>query len=258
QVAWAVDDRFADDAFAIKLLSLICYNLYNFGWIIGYAILVFAAIYFAQLENVAEGSGVYRADRLIVDETDASTGGLDPLDRIQRGLGLVALASAAAMYLMAIRNYFLPPDCQPVSLTDGTVLTAHCFSTFGFFDTSADALGAAISGQGIGAVFTGAAKAANSFTVGTLFAIALTFALFAYVDTKMRRIVRRGRRNTRTADGAVQAAASLEVTLRRRGLLVRALLILTAAALVWPNLTVVCVVVIAAGTLFVLRPAIEA
>ena len=261
QVAWAVDDRYAQNAIPIKALALICYNLYNFGWVISYAILVFAAIYMAQLESVAVGTGNYRADRLIVDEDAVQTGGFEALDRMQSSLGLVALASAGAMYLMAIRNYFLPPECQPISLPDGVDLTAHCFSTLGIFETSAAILGRTLSGLLGGEadpdfLFAGAAKSANSFTVGTLFAIVLTFALFTYVNSKLGRIVRRSRANSGQGGTSAPAGASLERTLRHRGFLVQALLLLSAAALVWPNLSVLYLIGVLVGIFFVMRPAV--
>jgi|GEM_PF-2183335 len=259
QVAWAVDARYAQSALAIKLLALICYNLYNFGWIIGYAILVFAAIFVAQLESVAEGTGNHRADRLIVEEDATQTGGFDALDRMQRSLSVVALASAAAMYLMAIRNYFLPPGCQPISLTEEVDLTAHCFSTLGIFETSAVVLGSSLGWGAEGAanrgiLWAGAAKSANSFTVGSLFAVALTLALFTYVNTKLGRIVRRSRLNAGQGGVPVSAARPLGRTLHRRGLLVQALLVLSAAALVWPNLSVIYGIAVGAGMLSVIRP----
>ena len=259
QVAWAIDVRFAENAFAIKVLAFVCYNLYDFGWVMGYAILVFAAIFAAQLERVAEGSGNYRADRLIVDKDAEWTGGFDALDRMQRSLGLVALASSAAMYLISIRNYFLPPGCQAVSLPDGSELTAHCFSTLGIFKTSAAVLQSTFASSSWfdpALLFAGPAVRANSFTIGTVFAIILTLTLFTYVNAKLGRIVRRSRANTGLGGTPSPAARPLTRVLRRRGLLIQHLLLATAAASVWPNLSVLYVMVVAIGAFLIVRPAV--
>lgn len=241
QVAWAVKDEFADGVTGIKLLALTVYEFYNFGWIMKFSIFVFLVFLLTELENVAQSAGHYKAEKLLLDSSDNDTGGFAAFERIQTAICAIAILSVCGMYLMAMRNYFLPPGCLPTTLSDGQVLTSHCYFTLGIVDTSARVFADLVIGTGAAdwsILFEKFAKTHNSFTIGSVFEDVLVIALFFFVNVKLVSTLRHCQQNTRLTGADPSIATGLILRLQRRSWYCIALLATGLLATLFPNLTI--------------------
>ncbi|WP_282610822.1 toll/interleukin-1 receptor domain-containing protein [Pelagibius sp. Alg239-R121] len=245
QVAWAVDKEFADRSIGIKFLSFFVYEFYNFGWIMKFSVFVFLIFLLTELENVAQSAGNYKAEKLLLDPSDPDAGGFSAFERIQTSICAVAILSICAMYLMAMRNYFLPPGCLPTILSDGQALTSHCYFTLGIVDTSARILIDLFVGVGTPSgsdwsiLFNKISNEHNSFTIGPVFENMLVIGLFFYVNDKLVGTLRHCQQNLRTVDATSLVASDLVHRLRRRSWYTVTLLLLGLLSALFPNFSVV-------------------
>ena len=157
----------------------------------------------SELENLARSAGQHKSEMLILDVSDQAGGGFDRLRQVQHYHSLFTLSSTATMFLMATRNFFLPPGCRvpPIDLSIAEPLTAHCTSTTGYFVTSFGLLWQLLS-----ATFRGESADwsllffvygdHNSFTLGPLYQVLLIGAFYMYISHKMRTIITAARANT--------------------------------------------------------------
>ncbi|MBL3572836.1 toll/interleukin-1 receptor domain-containing protein [Rhodovulum sulfidophilum] len=234
QVAWGLSPDFAPKALSIRIFSLICYELYNIGWILKFAVLIFAFILIAEIDDLSLGRGTYRSERLRFLDNGP---GVTELVNLRSLLALVALTSGVAMFIMAIRNQFLPPGCGALALRDGTELTAHCRSTIGTLATSfriiADEAGALFSGDGLlGSQLTAqfAAESYNTWTLGPVFETLMTLILFGYVALRLIAVVRSGASN---ADRS-EALQAVEKRMLLRSCLTIGVMVLACVSMIYP------------------------
>ncbi|MFK8033780.1 MAG: hypothetical protein AB8B94_06505 [Hyphomicrobiales bacterium] len=243
QVAWSLSTfDFSQNSLGIKIFAFICYELYNLGWITNFCIFIYAIFLVTELDNIAQSAGDYKAEKLVLDGSDPVAGGLDSFDRIHRLLAIAVLLGLATMYLMAIRNFFLPPGCRAIELLDGTLLSAHCFHTLGILQTSIQVFWDIITNLnsvGLGGFETLGTlpNSHNSFTMGAFYTVGIFVALFLFASIKMISFVRKCQENSGINPSGT--GAGLVQKIQKRVRIILAMSIIGVLAILFPITSVI-------------------
>jgi hypothetical protein len=219
----------AESAPAIATLSLCMYLVYGIGSAVTFSYFAFLFNFFSELSSLATSAGV-RSNRILrLDEADKESGGLATFDKIQRDHARFCYWSIFAMYLMALRNAYLPPVCRlPEGVASAPDMLQNC-STMGGFASNIylslqHMVRTLLEGRPDFSILFWTYSEQNTFVVGSLLYAALITSFFYLISWRMTSIIEMAR-----ASGDSHVGDPLLRQIRSQN--VRALVIMVAASI---------------------------
>lgn len=257
-IAWALFPALASEGDQIAVFSLLMYLVYGIGSMLTYSYYAFLFNFFAELSQLATSADVKTGTTLRLDVRDRDSGGLGAFKIIQRDHAAFCLWTLLAMYLMALRNAYLPLVCRipagVVAMLGGDdARLAQCSSMPAFASNiyySMSYFGRTLfSGHADLSVLVHTYSEQNPFILGSALYVCFIASFFFLISSRMKSIVQTARDHgdPRLADNllkrirfengrvmVIMTAGALSIVFLNLGLIVVALaLILFPAEYVW-------------------------
>jgi hypothetical protein len=256
-IAWAIRDALTDgkpvimslaaNAPIIAIFVLLMYLVYGIGSAVTYSYYAFLFNFFSELSQLATSAGVRSGQALRLDVSDRDAGGLAAFRTIQRDHAAFCLWTLFAMYLMALRNAYLPPVCRvPAGVaamvgSDGAGL-AQCSNMGSFasniYYSAIHFVGTLLSGKPDFGVLFHTYSEQNPFVLGTALYVCLITSFFVLISSRMKSIVETARHH---ADPSI--ADNLLRRIRFENGRVIAIMAIGALSMVFLNLGALVVIV---------------
>ncbi len=201
-IGWAIVDALAPSGLAITAFVLLMYIVYGVGSFLTYSYYAFLFNFFAELSQLATSAGSRSSEALRLDMSDRDAGGLASFRTIQRDHAAFCLWSLFAMYLMALRNAYLPLVCRlpagvASSLVDDDSRLGQCSNMVSFssniYRSTAHFVGSVLGGAPDFGVLFFAYSEQNLFVLGSLLHVCLITSFFYLISSRMTAIVETAR-----------------------------------------------------------------
>lgn len=235
-VAWRLGMAgLADAAGPITAFALAMYLVYGIGTAITFSYFAFLFNFFSELSSLASSAGSRSSGALKMDLADKDSGGLAAFDGIQRNHARFCYWSLFAMYLMCLRNAYLPPVCRlPEGVADEATMLEHCSSMGGFasniYHSLVYVIRTVLAGQADFSVLFFTYSQQNHFIVGSLLYAALITSFFYLISWRMTSIIEIARPH-----GATHLGDRLLRRIRAQNLRTLVLMMLATLATVFLN-----------------------
>ena len=211
-IGWQIEPLLSERGMAITIFVLGMYLVYGIGSALTYSYYAFLFNFFAELSQLATSAGARSSTVLRLNVADRSSGGLSAFAMIQRNHAVFCFWSLLAMYLMALRNAYLPLVCRlPAGSVNSAQLHAaaveQCSSMGGFalsiFRNSLDFLKSIWGGTPNWRTLFYAYSEQNHYVMGSMLYILFIASFFFLISNRMKSIVETARHD---ADPAVARA----------------------------------------------------
>lgn len=232
-IAWHIISGLGDQGLVITLFALGMYLVYGISSLLTYSYYAFLFNLFAELSQLAASAGTRSSIALRLDVNDRSSGGLGSFRTIQRNHAMFCFWSLFAMYLMALRNAYLPLVCRiPDGVKDGVdahrIATDQCSTMAGFalsiLRNSADFATSLLEAKPRWATLFHAYSEQNHYVMGSMLYILLIASFFFLISSRMKSIVENARHDA-------NPVIAQELLNRMRFENARVLIIMSAGAL---------------------------
>jgi hypothetical protein len=243
-IGWEVSRESKRFALLIPGFTLAGYLLYGVTTTVVFCTFVFLFFFFGELDSITESTGRRHGSVLRLDQQDAASGGMGALLSIQKSLAWSTVLFAFSMYLMSVRNSYLPAVCRaPESMASAfptAELLSNCQSMSGFFSRIWHSFTFFISGLSAGLLdwstlfFSYTGLVGNDFVVGAAMYSWGIIVLFVVVTLKSIRSVTAARKLS--SNQAV--GARLSADLKRQMVWTAAFSSALALSTVWLNLAI--------------------
>lgn len=240
-IGWALGvELIADSGLRITAFSFAMYLLYGLGSAITFSYYAFLFNYFSELTQLSLRAGEQASMILRLDESDLSSGGLGALSRIQRNHAKFCYFSVFSMYIMALRNAYLPLTCRlPYSELDVTQAIEEanksCASMISFasmvFTSSLSFTQTLFQGTPDFGLLFHTYSEHNIFVVGSMLHALLIAAFFYLISSNMQSIIDSARSDLNPSVGA-----DLSNRIRRENMIVLTILLLGSVSTIFLNL----------------------
>jgi len=204
-IAWALgNDQLARAGLSITVFVLAMYLVYGIGTAITFSYYSFLFNFFSELSQLAASAGSRSSEALIMDPQDRESGGLAAFRIIQRHHAAFCFWSVFAMYLMSLRNAYLPricrvPDGVAAVLGSTEAVLDNCSSMGGFASSIWHSItyfvGTLIQLRPDFAVLFFPYSEQNLFIMGSLLHAVLITCFFYMISSRMTSIVEIARRS---------------------------------------------------------------
>lgn len=204
-VAWALGiDRLADSGGSTIVFALLMYLVYGIGSAITFSFYAFLFNFSSKLSHLATSVGATAKSVLMLDINDQQNGGLEALKRIQTYHATFCYWSLAAMYVMALRNAYLPLVCripdgisssfdnQEAMLEQCTTMGNFVFMIFLSFQHFFSSL---LEGQPDFGILFFTYSAQNHFVLGSMLYVLLIASFFFLISVRMKTIIESAQSN---------------------------------------------------------------
>lgn len=201
-IAWAIVAGLRDNALVIALFVLLMYLVYGIGSALTYSYYAFLFNFFAELSQLATSAGVRAGMTLRLDVADRDAGGLATFRTIQRDHAVFCFWTLFAMYLMALRNAYLPLVCRlPAGVSrmfaDDAARMGQCSNMAAFssniYYSSVHFVRSLFSGAPDFGILFHAYSEQNQFVMGPALYVVLIASFFFLISSRMRAIVETAR-----------------------------------------------------------------
>jgi hypothetical protein len=186
---------------SVVAFALAMYLVYGIGTAVTFSYFAFLFNFFSELSNLATSAGIRSSKALKMDAADRDSGGLAAFETIQRGHARFCYWSLFAMYLMSMRNAYLPPDCRlPAEVASASSMIENCSSMGGFASNIYHSLQyvvrTVLEGRpDFSVLFWSYAEQQNHFIVGSLMYAGLITSFFYLISWRMTSIIEISRPN---------------------------------------------------------------
>lgn len=249
-VGWALGVQpLADSGGAITAFTLAMYLVYGIGSALTFSYYAFQFNFFSEMSQISSTAGTRSSIVLRLDLTDRLAGGLGALGRMQRSHAAFCYWSVFAMYVMSMRNAYLPLTCRmPASVVadspSASAIAENC-SNMGAFATKVlesfrHFVESLIAGQPDFKVLVHTYSDQNLFVLGSMLHAFLIAAFFYLISSRMHSIIESAR-----GDAHESVAAPLIRSIQFQNARVLAILVLGGVSTVFLNLGPLVLVVAA-------------
>lgn len=240
-VGWALGvESLAGAGGTITVFALAMYLVYGIGSALTFSYYAFLFNFFSEMTQISSAAGTRSSVVLRLDLRDRIAGGLGAFGRMQRGHAAFCYWSVFAMYLMALRNAYLPLTCRMPAETTGAasslLAVAENCASMGVFataivDSFRSFISSAVSGSADLRVLFHTYSEQNLFVLGSMLHALLIAAFFYLISSRMRSIVESAR-----GDAHSEVAAHLVRNIQFENARVLVILMLGAVSTVFLNL----------------------
>ncbi|WDE07133.1 toll/interleukin-1 receptor domain-containing protein [Thalassomonas viridans] len=210
-IAWALGlDNLAHSGPYIISFSLVMYLFYTISSVITYSYYAFLFNFFSELSQLTSSAGARGSQVLKMDVNDRESGGLAAFRQIQSCHAQFCLWSLVAMYLMALRNAYLPHVCYlPQELLAYFASPAQALEQCGsmgrftanIYLSFQSVILSLLRGQPDFSLLFFTYSEPNLFILGSLFYMILIGGFFYLISSRMRSIVELSRRHAGAGTG---------------------------------------------------------
>lgn len=197
-VAGAIDSLNNENGLAITLFALFNYLYYGIGWTLMFSFYIVLTTYFVELYGLSSARSRSGSRLLLADQSDQENGGFKPFRRIQFVHAAFSILSIISLYLMAVRNNYLPHECRvPALLPADPANYDHCKHVLDLIFISVDFVKPIIeSGLGVfgklpvivNTLFFNYVPQ-NTWTLGPFFNIVFICVFFIIISMLMRQVI---------------------------------------------------------------------
>ncbi len=229
-VAGSISTLHDGNGFFITIYALFNYLYYGFGWALMFSFYLFLAILFIELKRMTSTESDDPKKQLVADVNDIEFGGFGSFKRIQILHAIFSSISVLSLYLMALRNTYLPHQCKvPEMISCSSCKFSHCEHISSLMFISIEMIKAIIF-SGISSLKSLIDIVPTLFFIysphgtwaaGTFFNIGFILVFFVFISIMMLSIIESAKQNSNTkTEGLAKILISQILKIRNRTLVI--------------------------------------
>ena len=120
-VAGSIDALKNSNGLLLTLFALFNYLYYGVGWALMFSFYLFLSILFIELKMLSSATSKKSGKILGVDINDNEYGGFASFGKIQKSHAIFSSISIVSLYLMTVRNIYLPHQCSVPDILSSSI-----------------------------------------------------------------------------------------------------------------------------------------